>query len=108
VIVSSGGKGEIRAGSKVNVGGPTTYTTLEIGTDIDCYSISEVHEALSFDLSAGVTSLLQEADPHPIVRQNKWRSTVVVPLRKATVVFSSDDSTTKHVLELEVTATPWL
>jgi hypothetical protein len=31
---------------------------------------------------------------------------VIVPLKKPTVIFSSDDLTTKHQMQLELTATP--
>jgi len=40
------------------------------------------------------------------VRQNKWGSIVLVALRKPTVIFSSDDLTSKHQVQLELTATP--
>ena len=88
--------------------GPTNNDTIGVGTDIDCRDVAESHDALSFHLVVGVSSLLQETDPHPVIRQNKWVSTVVVPLKKPTMVFSSDDNTTKRVMELEVTATPRL
>ena len=42
----------------------------------------------------------------PMIRQNRWTSNVVVPLKKPTVIFSSDDLTTKHQMQLELTATP--
>ncbi len=108
LIVADGHRGasQIRAGSKVPVGGPTTYQTIDIGTNIDCNAVTESHDELSFDLLAEVSSILQDGDTHPVIRQNKWVSRVVVPLKKPTVVFASDDNTTKRVLELEVTATP--
>ena len=110
VIVSNGQKGqsEIRAGSKVPVGEPGNYHMIDVGTNIDCNSVTESHDELSFYLVAEVSSLLQETDPHPVIRQNRWVSTVIVPLKKPSVVFSSDDNTTKRVMELEVTATPRL
>jgi hypothetical protein len=108
VIISNTNKTEIRAGSKVPVGGPTTYHMVDIGTNFDCVSVKEANDELSFYLVAEVSSLLQETDPNPVIRQNRWNSVVVVPLKKPTVVFSSDDNTTKRVLQVEVTATPRL
>jgi hypothetical protein len=42
----------------------------------------------------------------PTIRQNRWVSTVAVPLKKPTVIFSSDDLTSKRQMQLELTATP--
>ena len=39
-------------------------------------------------------------------RQTKWGANVLAPLGKPTVIFSSDDLTTKGQTQLEVTATP--
>jgi hypothetical protein len=44
----------------------------------------------------------------PVVRQNQWQAGVIVPLKKPTVVFSSDDLTTKRQMQVELTATPIL
>jgi len=41
----------------------------------------------------------------PTIRQNRWSSSVVVPLSKPTVIFSSDDLTSKRQFQLELTAT---
>jgi len=107
IIVSTGnGRAGIRTGNKIPVGGPDKYTMIDVGTNIDCNGVADLHDELEFELTAEVTSLLQENDPHPVVRQNRWNSHVTVPLKKPTIVFSSDDNTTKHVMQLEVTATP--
>jgi hypothetical protein len=36
----------------------------------------------------------------------KWNAPVIVPLRKATVIFASDDPSSKRQMQLELTATP--
>ncbi len=41
----------------------------------------------------------------PVIRQNVWDSTVLVPIGKPTVVFSSDDLDSKGKMQVEVTAT---
>lgn len=94
----------VRAGSKAPMG--TNSNMIDIGTNIDCGNVRELENSLFFTLSVEVSSILGETDPHPIIRQNRWNSLVLVPFRKPTVVFSSDDATTRRVLQLEVTATP--
>ena len=39
-----------------------------------------------------------------MVRQNKWDSTVLIPIGKATVVYSADDLDSKGKMQVEVTA----
>jgi hypothetical protein len=108
---------EIRTGSKVpysysNSAGGSQFTFLDVGVSIDCFQVAELHEMLSLVLTADISSVVQEpAAPDtlirpPVVRQNKWSSGVIVPLKKPIVVFSSDDLTTKHQMQLELTATP--
>jgi hypothetical protein len=104
----------IRTGNRVPVptvsASPSTYTYLDVGVNIDCFHMKESQGELSLDIQADISSLMQEtASPPslpPIVRQNKWGSTVIVPLKKPTVVFSSDDVTGKRQMQLELTATP--
>jgi hypothetical protein len=82
-----------------------------IGTNIDCGEVTDMQTALSLKVTAEVSTVLQDATPtslasrQPVVRENRWDSTVVVPLKKPTVIFSSDDATTKHQMQLELTAT---
>ncbi|MDQ6759518.1 MAG: hypothetical protein M3Z32_06585 [Acidobacteriota bacterium] len=102
----------IRAGSKVPIpaspGSTQPFTFIELGVNIDCRAIKEVQNELSLNVTADISSTGQEAasSAYPIIRQNKWSSSVVVPLRKATLIFSSDDVTTKRQIQLELTATP--
>lgn len=103
MIVSNQAAGQVRAGSKVSV---TPGGTYDVGTNVDCRGVRESQNDLSFQITVEVSSLSQDAGQIPVVRQNKWSSEVIVPLKKPTVMFSSDDVTTKHVLQLEVTATP--
>ncbi len=108
---------EIRTGSKVpystNADG-SQYTFLDVGVNFDCYHIVSIRDTMSLVLAADISSVVQEpASPSapmrpPVVRQNKWTSGVIVPLKKPTVVFSSDDLTTKRQMKVELTATPIL
>ena len=86
------------------------YTFLDLGVGIDCRAVKEVAGQLSLYVLADISSALQEPTPSsglpPTVRQNKWSSTVLVPFKKPTVVFSSDDIASKRQMQLELTATP--
>lgn len=107
---------QIRTNSKIPI--PTSFdgsqfTFYNAGTSIDCSGITDVPNGLSLRVSSDVTSaVLPEgqtttaASRQPVIRENRWDSTVVVPLKKPTVIFSSDDATTKHQMQLELTATP--
>jgi hypothetical protein len=107
VSTNKGGPGQIRAGSKVRVGNQTQWTTVDVGTSVDVHEVREVGNDIAFALTAEVSSVLQDnAEATPVIRQNRWSSDVTVPIKKPTVVFASDDNTTKHVMEVEVTATP--
>lgn len=107
-------KASIRTGSKVpvqNTAGQFTY--VEVGVNIDCERVKLEDQQLSLSVTAEISSVLQEPPPNsgpgivqPTIRQNKWSSPVLIPLRKSTILFSADDLTTKRQMQLEVTATP--
>jgi hypothetical protein len=87
----------------------SSYTYLDVGVSIDCRYVTEAPGQLTLRIDADISSVLHESTPTnlpPTVRQNKWTSSVVVPLRKPTVLYSSDDLTTKQQMQLELTATP--
>ena len=101
----------IRTGSKVQVGAPGASATanVDVGVNIDCRSIKEVRNELSMSVTADITSMAQESttsSAYPVIRQNRWSSNVIVPIRKSSVIFSSDDTTSKHQMQVELTATP--
>jgi hypothetical protein len=101
----------IRTGSKVPYPtgpGSNQYNYAEVGVNIDCRSVQEFGAELSMTITTDISSTPPDQTPlgPVVIRQNKWNSIVVVPLRKPTIVFASDDATTKHQLQLEVTATP--
>ena len=97
---------QIRTGNKVPVAGGGY---LDVGVSIDCYEVKETQLGLSIGVAADISSIPAESQvpvSGQVIRQNKWRSVVVVPLKKPTVIFSSDDLTSKHQMQLELTATP--
>ena len=103
-------KGAIRAGNKVPVtttddhgGGQFTY--IDVGVNIDCNAAKEIEGSLAISVSAEISSAATQARP-PLIRQTKWSSNVIVPIGKPTVIFSSDDVTSKGQMQLELAATP--
>ncbi len=108
--------GSIRVGSKlpVQITSPASgfgqLQFYDLGVNIDCRSVREVGSQLALDLSAEMSSVAPTSEPAnpsmpPIVRQNKWSSNVLIPVGKPTVVFASDDLTSKRTIQIEVTAT---
>ena len=100
------GHNSIRVGSKVPVVNKTQY--LDVGVSIDVINIKEVQNRLSFTLAAEVSSIPAgtTSDGNPVIRQNRWNSAVIVPFKKPTVLFSSDNLDAKSQLQIEVTAAP--
>jgi hypothetical protein len=100
----------IRSGNKVPVqtgsSGPDSgqYTYVDVGVNIDCRAAKELDGSLALNVSAEISSAVS-AQKQPLIRQTKWSSNVIVPIGKPTVVFSSDDVTTKGQTQLELTAT---
>jgi len=116
-IASAGGDVlTIRAGGRVPISsGGTQFTYYDLGVNIDCRAITEVprDQALSLTVTADISSIPTEAGspvgpppPAPTIRQTKWSSGVIVPLKKPTLLFASDDLMSKRQVQLELTATP--
>lgn len=107
----------IRTGTKVPVTdekGTVTYT--DIGINFDCKNVMDLGDRLGIDVSAEISSIHNDSpDGHPqvqiigrstpTIQQNKWNSQAVVVLGKPTVLFSSDEVTSKRTMQLELTAT---
>jgi hypothetical protein len=110
VIAASHRKNQIRTNTKVPfLTRPNEWQWNEIGTSIDCDSVNEVPDGLSLFVSASVESVLDEASvaARPAsIRHNAWSSFVVIPIKKPTVIFSSDDPASKRQMQVELTATP--
>ncbi len=102
----SSGHSSLRSGSKVPNANNNSY--IDVGVNIDCFAVRELDNELAMVLTAEVNSLPQDpaATALPLMRQNRWTSNVSVPLKRPTIVFSSDDVTSKHQMQLELTATP--
>lgn len=118
--------GAIRTGARVPIitgalHGPTgtsesklefQYQYLDVGVSIDTQNVHENGGQLSMLLKAEVSSL---ADPthastselpnDPVIRQNSWQASVLIPVGKPTVVFSSDALENKGGMQVSMTAT---
>lgn len=88
----------------------TQFQYIDVGTDIDAARAEVVDQTLRLRVSANISSMstpvLLSNLHEPVIRQTKWDSNVTVPIGKATLIFSSDDSSDKGKTELELTATP--
>src|SRR5438132_3730348 len=104
------GGGSIRTSGRVpTVTGVNSsqYTYLDVGVNIDCKTLHELQSEVSVYISADIsTNSVEPGLPAPVIRQNKWSSLVMVPVKKPTVVYASDDATSKRQMQLELTATP--
>jgi hypothetical protein len=115
-MVALGDKSDssIRTSSRIMVtrqNGPNSSQTLnvDLGVRIDTRVITEADNRLSLYVKVDVTS--SSGDPSapnlPVTRQNQWGSTLVVPLKKPTLIFSSDFLDAKQQMQIEVTAIPF-
>jgi hypothetical protein len=88
----------------------TQFQWYDIGVNIDCSNLRESGGNLTFVVSADISSLAPPegaaAPIQPAVRQNRWNSDVIIPLKKPTTIYQSDDLNSKRQLQLEVTAIP--
>jgi len=113
--------GQIRTGSRIPIATGTysnadtkgvvntQFQYIDVGVNFDLSHVTEVGRQISLDLSADVSSVADATDPNlhqPIIRQNKWRASVIIPIGKATTIFSSDELDSKGSLQVTVTATP--
>lgn len=103
--VRSGNRVPVPSGARTP--GNTQFNFVDVGTNIDCWKVKEAGDRLTLMVTATMTGAVETQDaPGPIIREVKWNSPVIVPLRKPTIVFSSDDPSTKRQMQLELTATP--
>jgi len=100
----------VRTGNKVpipTIQGPGTpqYTYIDVGVNVDCKGLREADGQLALTLTAEISSAVTATQP-PMIRQTKWNADVIVPLKKPTTIFTSDDVTGKGQMQMELTATP--
>lgn len=125
-IIASGPKSErtssIRTGDRVPVAtgsySPniqsslvnTQFQYIDVGTKIDATGAAIDNQTLRLHVTANLSSMSTPVTlgsvREPVIRQTSWESNVTVPIGKATLIFSSDDSSDKGKTDLELMATP--
>src|SRR6185369_44062 len=105
--------GLIRSGSRVpqltGAKGDNNFTYIDLGVNIDCRDAREVGGQFSLTVATDISSAAKDTTDNigaPIIRQYKWSSSVLVPFRKSTQIFSSDDLGSKRKFQIELTVTP--
>ncbi len=112
ILSSPGRHSSIRAGAHVPVSttGPVSTTRdVYVGVNIDCDRAQEVDNQFQLNVRSDISSMFESDEKGtgiPMVRSNTWQSDVVVPLRRPTLLFSSDDPATKRKMQLVLIVTP--
>jgi len=102
-----GAMSSIRTGSRVPVPGKEgTVNYMDVGINFDCRAARWVDSDLVLNVSVDISSVADGSSTPPVIRNNRWSGDVIVPLRKATNIFSSDDAMSRRQMQLELTATP--
>ncbi len=112
ILSNNGESSSIRAGAHVPVNtGGGMWQEINVGVSIDCKAAREIANQFLANIRADITSMAEGTErglEKPITRNNSWQSEVVAPMRKPTLLFSSDDPVTKRKMQLVLTVTPVL
>ena len=82
---------------------------VEVGVGIDCSSVELIGDRLSLRVAASVDSIASTEEKNvrqPVIRNNRWDAVVIVPLKRPTIIFSSDDPFSSQKMQLQLTVTP--
>ncbi len=108
--VSTNSTGSIRTGSRIPIEtGANSFQYIDLGVNIDIRHVTEIRHQLAMDLSAEVSGLGENQNPNvhqPVIRQNQWHASVLIPIGKATTVFTSDALDNRGSIQVVVTASP--
>ena len=98
----------VRANGKIPVSSGNNTNFIDLNVNINARDLREAQGDVSVSLDIDVSNLAQDASAAgaPGYRNNRWQGVVIVPARKPTMVFSSDDVYSKRQYQLELTATP--
>jgi hypothetical protein len=99
---------QIRAGGRIPVTTGNGNQFYDVGVNLDARELREVGSGeVTMWVNADISTVVEGGTAAlPVIRQNKWSSTVLIPVKKPTVIFASDDLGTKRQMQLELTATP--
>ena len=87
----------------------TQFQYVDVGVNFDVEEVHEVGSLLAINLTTDLTGLGEPMDPtthQPIIRQNRWRAPVLIPIGKPSVAFKSDSLDNKGGTRVVLTATP--
>ena len=83
------------------------FQYVDVGVSIDAKDAREMGDKLALSLNADISSLAGTSNTvggaAPVIRQNRWQADALVPIGKATVVFTSDVLDNKGGMQLVVT-----
>lgn len=108
----------IRTGEKVpysyssTSGSSTPWQQINVGVNLDCDKLEEIGDQVALTILAEISSVVDtngEASAPlsmPVIRTNRWQSTVPLHLNQQTVLFSADDPASKRKMQLLLTVTP--
>ena len=89
---------------------PVQFQYVDVGVSIDARDAREEGDKLALSLNADISSLAgppsTETANQPVIRQNRWQASVLVPTGKPTMVFTSDLLDNKGGMQLVMTVTP--
>jgi hypothetical protein len=112
---NEGSSNQIRSGDRIpiHVGskdGKEDIQYIDIGVSIDCRKVQELDQKLAMSITTEISSVPADtnlaATPDPLIRTFKWNADVLISPGVPTIIFSSDDVSSKNKIQLEVTATP--
>lgn len=109
-----GKRARIRSNSKVPYAtSDNAYQFFDLGVNIDCLDLQETNGAVSISVQIEISNAVAAAPGAPpvtakipVIRQFIWGGDVVLPLRKPTIIYSSDDPSSKRQMQIELTVTP--
>lgn len=110
---NDGAPNQIRSGDRMPIRtsteGKGDIQYVDLGVSIDCRHVQEIDQRLAMSVKAEISSLPAGANLSsgldPVIRQFQWNSDVVVAPGVPTIIFSSDDVSSKNKMQVEVTAT---
>jgi type II secretory pathway component GspD/PulD (secretin) len=115
ILSNDNERSSIRAGEKVPFssisGERSEWQQIDVGVNIDCAKLQDLGGRVALKISAEISSLMEnhgDSSPPaslPIIRNNRWESNVMLPLKEATILYSSDDPASKRKMQLQLTVT---
>ncbi len=112
--IRTGSQIPIATSSSISTGSGTPanvqFQYVDVGTNFDIHDVHELGQQLSLHIKAAIKSEGDQAViadvKEPIIRQNQWEASLLIPIDKPTVIFTSDSLDSKGAMRVVATATP--